>query len=229
MADGPKRFYKDVSLIPHEGSFAIGLDGRPAKTVGRATLAANQALAEVIAGEWSAQEEVINLEAMPLTRLHGFVLDAGDEGKGQFIDTILQYAASDLLCYRADDSQTASRQQAVFRPFMELAAADGLAFEVTSGILPVDQPAETLDALRSRLSEAGLGEIYPRKLLTEITGSAILALYADQQPDAAFQAARIDETVQAEKWGEDAEALAREQALRRDFDATLTYLALQSA
>lgn len=228
MTDGPKRFYKEVSLLPEGEYWAVALDGRPARTVGRRVLAAHRSLAFALAEEWRSQEAKIDLATMPLTRLHGFVLDAGAEGKAQFIDTIVQYAGSDLLCYRADDDALAARQEALFGPFLKRAAEEGLAFEFTTGLLPIEQPAATLAGLRRRLEGLDIAEVFPRKLLTEILGSAVLALYADDVADAAFDAALVDETFQAERWGRDAEAETRRQALRRDFDDTLHYLALQA-
>ena len=227
--NAPKRFYKDVTLEETEAGLAIALDGRRARTAGRLVLAAPGALADAIAAEWRAQGETVRFETMPLTRLHGFVLDAGENERELFVDTIVQYAASDLLCYRAAEPDLAARQEAAFRPFLDRAHAEGMRFAVTEGLLPVEQPAATLDAVRRRMHPMALGELFPRKLLTEITGSAVLAFYADRDPEAAFIAARLDETVQAEKWGRDAEAEVRERSLRFDYDAVLSYLALQSS
>ncbi|MEO1657216.1 MAG: ATP12 family protein [Pseudomonadota bacterium] len=223
-----KRFYKDVSLAPAPGGFAITLDGRTAKTAGRHDLVAEEALANALRDEWDAQDSEIRLEEMLLTRLHGFVLDAGEAGRAEFIDTIVSYAGNDLLCYRADDQDLAARQATLFEPFLSRAKDDGLLFVVTTGILPVDQPVETLDALKDRLSAMATQELFPRKLLTEITGSAVLALYADQHPEDAIAAARLDEAFQAEKWGLDAEAEVKEKALRRDYEDVLRYLTLSS-
>ena len=224
----PKRFYKQVSLEPVDGGYAIALDGRTAKTVGRHDLVASEALARALADEWDAQTDEIRLEAMPLTRLHGFVLDAGETGRSEFIATIVAYAGSDLLCYRAEENELARRQAALFETFLTRARDDGYLFAVTTGILPIEQPQDTLAALRAHFEQKPTEDLFPRKLLTEITGSAILALYADQYPDDAFAAARLDEAFQAEKWGIDAEAEAREKALRRDYDNVLRYLALSS-
>lgn len=226
MTDGPKRFYKETSLIEREGGFAVALDGRIAKTVGRAELVAPKALAEALESEWEAQAETISMESMPLTRLHGFVLDAGEKGRREFIDTIVQYAGSDLLCYRASDRELAERQERLFRPFLARAEDEGMVFAITEGIVPLTQAAETIEGVRARLDDRPTSEVFPRKLLTEITGSAILALYADLDAENAFAAARLDEAFQAEKWGLDAEAEAREKALRRDFDDVLRYLEL---
>ena len=224
----PKRFYKEVTLEPREDGFAIALDGRSAKTAGRHDLVARKALAGALKDEWDAQEDGIRLEAMPLTRLHGFVLDAGEQGRGEFIETIVSYAGSDLLCYRADDQELAGRQAAMFDPFLSKAEEEGFVFEVTTGLLPVAQPEATLSALSARLEAMPTVELFPRKLLTEITGSAVLALYADEDPDGAIEAARLDETFQSEKWGLDSEAEAKENALRQDYRDVLSYLSLAS-
>lgn len=228
MSTAPKRFYKEVSLLIQDGGFAIALDGRVAKTAGRNPLVAPTKLAEALREEWDAQEETIDLESMPLTRLQGFVLDAGEDGRTQFADTIVQYAGSDLLCYRAEDADLAQRQEAMFGPFLERAKGEGLNFAITEGLIPVAQPAETTGTLAARLADMPTAELFSRKLLTEILGSAVLALYADQDVENAFAAARLDEAYQAEKWGVDGEAKENEKALRRDYDEVLRFFSLSS-
>jgi chaperone required for assembly of F1-ATPase len=223
---GPKRFYKDVTLLERDGGFAVALDGRVAKTAGRAELTAPWALAEALREEWDAQGEHLDMQTMPLTRLQGFVLDAGEKGRGEFVRTIVQYAGSDLLCYRAEDRDLAARQEALFAPFLKLAEGDGTKLLVTQGVVPVAQDEAALSTLRSRLETLSVAELYPRKLLTEILGSAVLALYAERDKENAFAAARLDEAFQAEKWGVDSEAEAREKALRRDYDSVLLFLDL---
>jgi chaperone required for assembly of F1-ATPase len=59
-------------------------------------------------------------------------------------------------------------------------------------------------------------------VMTTLTGSALLALAVARgflSPAAAWRAAHADEDFQAEKWGADAEAVARRQARWRDFEA----------
>jgi chaperone required for assembly of F1-ATPase len=223
---GPKRFYKDVSLVERDSGYAVALDGRVAKTAGRAELIAPLGLAEALREEWDAQGEHLDMRTMPLTRLQGFVLDAGEKGHQEFCDVIRQYAGSDLLCYRADNRELAARQEELFTPFLDRAREDGMEFLVSQGIMPVEQPEEMFGVLDARLSSMPIPEAYARKLLTEILGSAVLALYADKDPEAAFAAARLDEVFQAERWGVDAEAADKEQGLRRDYDRVLRFLSL---
>ncbi|MEM9839883.1 MAG: ATP12 family protein [Pseudomonadota bacterium] len=227
MSDAPKRFYEQVTEEPSGDGFVILLDGRPAKTRSGNSLVAVPPLVGALRDEWDAQGEFIRLETMPLSRIHGALVDSDDTARVSWAETVLQYAGRDLLCYRAEAAKLAARQETTFAPFMKLAAADGIALEMTSGILPIDQPAEALEAVKKKLDALSPADLFIRKLLTEMTGSAVLALYADRHPDEAFAAARLDETVQAEQWGLDAEAEAKEKALRAEYDAALQYLALQ--
>lgn len=227
--EAPKRFYKSVALHPEGDGFAVALDGRLAKTRGGHPLTAGPALAKVLLAEWDGQGEVIKLDTMPLSRIHGAIIDAAEADAGMWADTIAQYTARDLLCYRADDRRLAARQEDAFAPFLKRAGQDGISLVLTTGILPIDQPARSLAAAETKTASMDKAELFVRKLITEMTGSAILALYAHEDPDAAFAAARLDEAFQAEVWGVDHEAQQREDALRAEFDAALHYLALHTS
>ena len=72
----PKRFYRLAAVEPVDSGFALSLDGRRARTPGRAVLAVpTRALGEAIAAEWNAQAETIDPRAMPLTRLANSAVD----------------------------------------------------------------------------------------------------------------------------------------------------------
>ena len=230
----PKRFYTEVTTQEQDGLHVIQLDGRTAKTVGRQPLgAASLALAEAMAGEWDEQAETIDLAAMPLTRLQGFVLDGGEGARAQWSETVLSYLGSDLLCYRAPDAKLAKRQADLWQPVLDqMGAALGGSFAVTEGVMAVEQPGDVIEGAGAKLSGLPPGDVFILKLLTEMTGSAVLALALAEEmlsPDEAFAATRLDETYQAEIWGVDDEAAAREAALRRDFDDVIRFLALSRA
>ena len=60
--------------------------------------------------------------------------------------------------------------------------------------------------------------------MTTLTGSALLALAVEAgalDSGDAWAAAHVDESWNAEHWGDDAEAAARAAARRRDFDAAV--------
>src|SRR5262249_4638925 len=72
----PKRFYKRAAAEPHEGGFAVMLDGRLARTPAKHPLRVDRiAVAEALAAEWDAPTAEIDPAAMPLTRIVNAAID----------------------------------------------------------------------------------------------------------------------------------------------------------
>src|ERR1700675_676591 len=66
----PRRFYETAATAAEPGGYAVRLDDKPVRTPARRVLAApTLALAEAIAAEWQAQQDVIDPAKLPRTRL----------------------------------------------------------------------------------------------------------------------------------------------------------------
>ena len=202
------------------------LDGRRARTPGRNPLAAlSRALMLEVAAEWERQREAIDPADMPLTRLINSAIDGVAHTMAETRADILRYAGSDLLCYRAEEPDTlVARQAHAFDPVLRWAAESlGARFNVTAGIMHVAQPHAALAAIGAALDAyddpVALAAL---SVMTTLSGSALLALAVARgflSPEAAWRAAHVDEDFQAERWGVDAEAMARRQARWREFEA----------
>ena len=143
----PRRFYQTVGTgaveAPADG-FAILLDGKGVRTPAKRVLVLPVAdLAEAIAAEWRAQAKVIDPATMPLTTLAMTAIDAVAGQEGVVAAEIVRYAGSDMLCYRATGPDTLQRRQReTWDPILGWAKAElGAEFQVTSGVMPVVQPA----------------------------------------------------------------------------------------
>lgn len=224
----PKRFYKEAAVAVVGEGFAVQLDGRPVRTPGRAVLALpTEALAKLVADEFAAQDEHIVPISMPVLRLANSAIDGVLPEMRAVLEDVVKYASSDLLCYRAEGPERlVERQNRTWDPVLEWAkTAMGARFYLAEGVMHVEQPAETLEAVRNWL----LNREEPFRLaaihtMTSITGSALLALAAEAgafSADDVWEAAHLDERWTSEHWGEDAEAMERERNRRRDFDAAL--------
>ena len=229
-----KRFYSDVAVSQDGPPFAIELDGRVLKTPMKATLAVdNKALAGAIAGEWRGQKEYIDTHSMHLTRLANTAIDRVAKRRAEVIDDLVSFAASDLLCYRAESPvELAARQSSAWDPVLNRAAErHGIKLEHTAGIMPVDQPAASLEAVAGLLAGRDSFQLAAIYNLASLTGSLILALaLADGFIDAerAWEIAHIDEDWNIEHWGDDSEAAARRAARKAQFDGTMEFLAFLS-
>ena len=226
-----RRFYKDVS-ISDGPPFRILLDGRPVKTPKKRTLEVpTRPLAEAIAEEWGAQEEMVNPARMPLTRFANTAIDAVDDAREAVAADIAAYAGRDLLCYRAEAPEKLTRLQAKhWDPVIAASeAALGAPLKVVSGVMPVEQPDETLAAVAAALTPHDAFRLAGLHVLTTLMGSAFLTLAlarGELDADAAWAAAHVDEDYQIGLWGEDSEAAARRRARRAEFDAAWRFLTL---
>lgn len=229
------KFYKKVDVVPQDGGFAVHLDGRSIKTPARAALILpTAALANEIADEWEGQGETIDPMTMPLTRLANTAIDGVAIHRADVAAAILNFGRNDLLCYRAQTPpELAARQKAAWdAQLLWLAARHGAKLEVTAGINAIAQSEAALAALSHALDAHGDFALTALHSLASITGSLTLGLaMAEGRIDAAtgFALSRIDEDFQAEKWGLDAEAKARAQALGRELESALLFLTLSRA
>lgn len=228
----PKRFYNQASVGPRGEGFTVLLDGRGIRTPAkRELILPSEALAAAIAAEWQAQGEQINPAAMPLTRLANVAIDAVEQRKAEVADDIVAFAASDLLCYRAESPDALVRRQAeAWDPVLAWAKDElGADFKLRAGLMPITQSPEALAAVRSALAGIEALPLTALHVMTTIAGSALLALAHWRNRlsvEDAWAAATIDETWQREQWGHDAEAEAHAAQRRTDFEAASAFLAL---
>jgi chaperone required for assembly of F1-ATPase len=218
----PRRFYKAVSIQAGQAGHAILLDGRRARTPAGAHLSVpTEALAQMLAAEWDAQDAYIRLSDMPATRLAFTAIDRVGEAREAVCAEVARYLGSDLLCYFADYPRAlAERQHQAWGPVLDWASdALGLHLARTAGIVQVQQPAQSL--LRAaRLAEA-LDDFALAGLAhaTALLGSSVLAFALHHRRvdgQAAFALSQLDEAFQAEQWGVDEEAAARAAALEAE-------------
>ena len=221
-----KRFYKTVGVREAGGQHGLTLDGRMARTPGRNPVAAKRrALMLKVAAEWERQRETIEPADMPLTRLLNSAVDGVSRTMAETRAEILKYAGSDLLCYRAEEPEAlAERQRLAFDPILAWAAETlGARFRLGAGVMHVEQPPESIEAVRRALEDfddpVALAAL---SAMTTLTGSALLALAVARgrlSPEEAWRAAHLDEDFQAERWGADSEAMARREARWREMEA----------
>ena len=219
-----KRFYKDVSVKAQDGGHAVLLDGKPVRTPGGNALELpTEKLASAIAAEWRGQGDEIVPTTMPLLRLANTVIDGVAANRDEVIGAILRFGENDLTCYRAHQPpELVARQKAGWDPVLDwLAQRHGAKLLVSHGLNHVEQPQAAMAVLRRLLEGLDGFTLAGLHVIASVTGSLALALTVldDALSGArAFELSRIDETYQAEKWGQDAEAAKRTAALAHELD-----------
>ena len=218
-----KRFYKDVAVISGEAAHEIQLDGRPVRTPARAALALPTArLAEAVAEEWRRQGDTVDPRSMPFTGLANGAIDQIAPNRESFAAGVANYGTSDLLCYRAEGpAQLVEREAAAWDPLLDWARRRyDVTFRVTQGIIPVDQPPETLERLDAAVKALDPFTLAGLSTLVTLSGSLVCGLAVVEgghDADTIWTASEIDEAWEVEQWGEDAEAAARSARRREEF------------
>ncbi len=227
----PKRFYATAAAAPHDGGFALHLDGRAVKTPGRRPLAGARAtVAEALAAEWGGQGERIDPSTMPVTRIVNAAIDNVADAMEAVRAEIVKYAGSDLICYRAESPDAlAAMQAAVWDPLVRWAReALGAHLRLAAGVVFVEQPAEALAAIDRAVAPFDPLALAAVSTVTTLTGSAVIALalaHGRVSVDEAWTAALVDEAWEMNQWGQDAEALAARSFRKREMDAAGLILA----
>ena len=226
--DLPRRFWKEVAIeAVGERGFRVLLDGRPVKTpVKRELVLPRPGIAEGVAEEWRAQQTFLDPGTMPLTRLANSVIDGVAERFGEVADDAAKYAATDLLCYRAEGPERlVARQTAIWDPLLDwIEDVHGARLLVAEGIVHVAQEAEALARLRAVLDRLDAWRLAGLHTLTTLTGSFVVALAIAEGrlgADEGWAVAHLDEAWNAELWGRDEEAEKRLAFRRVEFDAAV--------
>lgn len=227
----PRRFYERAEVLARDGLYHVALDGRIARTPARNPLAVgSRPVADALAAEWQAMQEVIDPARMPLTRLVNAALDGVSEQQQAVRDEIVRYAGSDALCYRAAEPEALiARQSEAWDPVLDAVEQRLQArFILAQGVIFAPQPETTLAAVARRVEAipAPLALAGAHNVMT-LTGSTILMLALAEglrDADAIWAAAHCDEDYQIGIWGQDEEAAERRAIRRIEYDAAVLLL-----
>lgn len=224
-----RRFYENVTVAEANDGFIVRLDTHELKTPAKKPLILPTVeLAQHVAGEWQAQETDIDSYTMPTMRLVSTALDRVAEVPDETAQAFAAYGMSDLLCYRAENPDKLVKKQAdAWDPILDWAKSRfDMSFEVTQGILPIDQPSDNEVRL---ISMAG-DDVFRLTGLAHMAatlGSAILAIAVDEahiDAQGAYELAFLDDLYQIDEWGADAEAVDRLDKIALDIRHASSYL-----
>ena len=227
-----KRFYKVASIVMLGDGFGVVLDGRPVKTPAKSDLVVpTQSLACAICEEWRAQGSAIDPGSMPTMQLATTAIDRTAKNRQLVVDTLVGYASTDLLCYRAEGpDELKDRQHQVWQPILDwVGSYFDAPLMVTSGIMPMVQPKSSIDVFNKTLSQRDDFFLTGLSVIAASCGSLALALaLAEDEVDVepCIVASQLDDIFQIEKWGKDEDVTARLAGLAHEIRVAARFLGL---
>ena len=218
----PKRLYKDVSVIDINEGYGIALDGVILKTPAASVLYTEcLPLIEEVAMEWKSQRIEIDIQSLPLFRFLVSSIDEVGPKREEVNRKTLQFGATDLLCYRAEDPpELKNRQEKKWQPIINWVEEEfNISFIVTNGISPITQSPESLSAMGDDLAMLTDLEMTGVSSFVMATGSLIVGLALKAEvitPDTAADISILDEVYQMERWGKDKNVTDRHDQIRKE-------------
>ena len=218
-----KVFWKSVTVQKDGFDYVIYLDNHLLKTPKKSLIKLpNQKLADLVAKEWIEQINEIDYNIMPVNRLANAAIDKVGNNVDEVITLLGEYAGTDLLCYRVEEPNELIDQQILYwDPYIKWAEEKfGIKLNVTNGIVPIEQPVETMHLLISKMKNMSVLKLTVFHELVTISGSYILGLAAVEKvmpSENIWNAAILDETWQSSAWGEDQEQKKNLELKKVDF------------
>ena len=230
-----KKFYKLVSTRVADGGWRIELDGKPVRTPSGAILnAPREALATLIAQEWSAQDKDILPETMPLTQLLVTAVDRVAKERSSIQEVVLGYLDTDLLCYRATEPDELVRKENAARDpwlrWFEKQYSTTLA--TTTGLMAIRHDDRAHVQAGHAVRDLDLWGFTVLQMVTAVTGSLVLALAFTSGPaqdDDLMRALYVEEDYKSEIYNEEFYGRAPHQeksmkGVARDLEAGRVFL-----
>lgn len=188
-----------------------------------------QALADAIAAEWQ-NKKTFNAATMPLTALAYTAIDRIAGQRENIVEVMLAYVDTDTICYRASAEVLLERQKKQWDPLLAWAGNKFSAlWKTASGVMPLEQPPALHAALKDYLSEIDDMRLAGLSVLASLYSSLVLAIAVLEKhisATEAFTLSRLEEDFQAEQWGEDEEAVKRQENILREIKDIAKFLDL---
>ncbi len=164
----------------------------------------------------------------PLTAIAYTAIDVVANERASLIEALLAYAETDLLCCRAENPKLLALEEEYWQPVIAFVQHRyECHVEVMQGMMPLDQPAHTLERFYAALEAMSDMALSAVSVLVQLYGSLLLALAVWEEgieASDAFTLSRLEEDFQTEQWGADPLMIERTEILRKEAEAAGMFL-----
>jgi len=228
-----KKFWKIVQVKTKlKNSFEILLDKRILKTpMQKDLIFSNYKIAKETALEWDIDEKEINTENMVFYGLISTAIDKICNDKVLYIENVLGFINTDLICYRADGpSELVDLQNSSWNPIISfIKKYIDVELKFFIGVMPSKQSLEIFNRLKTLINSFSDIEISALHRMTNLTGSifiSICILKGDVLKNEVFELSFLDELYQAKNWGIEEESLDKRDKIAKELNRIISFVEL---
>lgn len=203
-----KRFYRSVHVTESDGKFEINLDKQKLKTpLGNLLQLPNEALAVAVATEWDTQGDILQQHNMHISSLCNTAFDNPcRETKESLSDSVLQFLASDTLCFRSNDPpELVDFQNEKWNPILDwFQSRYQVETNVSEDVSSVTVSEQGLQEIRKQLLSHNTWSLIGLNFAAENMKSLILTFaLTNHQIDieTAVYLSRLETIFQVNRWG----------------------------
>ena len=226
-----KKFWKTVKVKKKScNSYEILLDENVLKTPMKNELTIlNSKIAEEVHKEWNQDANVLDTDDMIFYGIISTSIDKIINNRILYINDILDFIDTDLICYRAEDPNDLVQWQSKnWDPILlKVEKYINIKIDVFKGIMPSKQKKVIKFKITKFLTKFSDLEIIVLHRITNITGSVFLSLCIlnnDVIKEKAFELSHLDELWQAENWGYEEEATNNREKINFELNRTMYFL-----
>lgn len=226
-----KKFWETIEIKKVSSKeFYILLDNKKLKTPLKKELTlSNHLMAKEVLKEWDQRSDIINTDDLVFYGLLSTAIDRVREEKNSYINDIINFIDTDLICYRADNPiDLVSHQNKYWDPIISLTEKYvNTKINVFKGVIPSQQNSKVHHEIKNLIVELSDVQISVLHRITNLIGSVFLSLCIikkDLTNKQAFELSFLDELWQAENWGYEEDASAKRKKIKNELNRLILFI-----
>ena len=189
----------------------------------------NAKIADEIYKEWNQETKFLNTDKMVFYGIISTSIDKIYGNRKLYIDDLLEFIDTDLICYRAEKPNDLVKwQKKNWDPIIsEVEIYINNKINIFKGIMPLKQDKKIRLKIATLLTKFSDLEIATLHRITNITGSIFLTLYVlknDKIKENVFELSYLDELWQAKNWGYEEEASKTRENINNELNRIIYFL-----
>ena len=226
-----KKFWETIEIKKVSSKeFYILLDNKKLKTPLKKELTlSNHLMAKEVLKEWDQRSDIIDTDDLVFYGLLSTAIDRVREEKNSYINDIINFIDTDLICYRADNPiDLVSFQNKHWDPIISLIEKYiNTKVSIFKGVMPSQQNSKVHHKVKNLVVELSDIQISILHRITNLIGSVFLALCIlkkDLSNKQAFELSFLDELWQAENWGYEEDASTKRKKIRTELNRLILFI-----